>query len=62
MAAVRALREEMVKQLANELPARMVRFHRANVIIDVQLMLPVLTQYVDFQDDVCGLTSSSNLE
>lgn len=62
MAAVRALHEEMVKHLANELPARMVRFHRANMIIDVQLMFSFLTQYVDFQDDVCGLAGSSDLE
>lgn len=61
MAAVRAIHEEMAEQFANELPAWMVCFHSVNVVIDVQFMLPGISQRIDFQDDMCRFTRFSKL-
>lgn len=52
VAAMRAIHKEMAEQLANELPARMICLHRVDAVIDVQFMVPCLTQFVNIQDDI----------
>ena len=50
VAAMRALDIKMVEEFANEVSARMFRFHQIHVLVDVQLSLvvPVLSRYINF--------------
>ena len=55
VSTMRALNIEMVEKLANEVSARMSRFHRIHVLMNVQfsLMVPGLARHINFQNNIC---------
>lgn len=61
MTAAGALHVKVTEHFSNELPARMIRLNGVNVLVNIEFMLPFLTQHVDFQYDICRVTRSSGL-